>query len=148
VTTVTVVPVDLRLTLIALAAALAGASSCSSTTGPRTSATESGLAQAKAACIAYANTNRHQTTITARATTIRRERALHEAAQAAARVASWARLGRDMQRAFEHLHDSALAQNSGRPVETAAELQAYFAADERVAQDCRIAGYDLGPLRP
>jgi hypothetical protein len=60
---------------------------------------------------------------------------------------SYAALQRDLDDALARARVWADAQSAGEQV-SAAEVDAYFAADEQVRADCADAGSELGPLRP
>jgi hypothetical protein len=60
---------------------------------------------------------------------------------------TFADLAGDMDDAWKRADAMATSHNGGQQV-SAPDLDAYFAADRRVRQDCAEAGADLGPLRP
>ena len=95
---------------------------------------------ARDACTAYANTGRHQVATTVEEADEIRAAAQADADRAAAADRSWRALRRDIGDAF--------AAQEALPTATAGEVDAYFAADRRVAADCADAGADIGPLQP
>jgi hypothetical protein len=97
---------------------------------------------AQAACRAYGGTP----TTSAQREELR-ETASEQAQRAADADDAYAELPRDMTDAWSRNDDMAAAGNSGQVV-SGEDLDAYFAADERVRADCADAGEDLGPLRP
>jgi hypothetical protein len=90
---------------------------------------------AQAACHGYAASPPDRTTADERAT------------RAGEANESYASLRRDMDDAWSRRDAMAAAQNSGQQV-SAADLDAFFAADKQVRADCADAGADLGPLKP
>ncbi|OIQ81791.1 hypothetical protein GALL_364410 [mine drainage metagenome] len=99
-----------------------------------------GQAAAQGACKAYANVNRHQVTTTAAQADAVVATARADADRAATADPAWAGLQRDITYVFSRRGEFDTA--------TAAEMDAYFAADRRVQADCVSAGEDIGPLRP
>jgi hypothetical protein len=96
---------------------------------------------AQNACTNYANTMRHQV-----ATTVQQADAIRAAARSAAGRAAdadpqWRALQRDIDDFYAR--QRTLSQQSA-----VAEVNAYFAADRRVQADCKVAGEDIGPLKP
>jgi hypothetical protein len=107
-----------------------------------------GLDAAQAACRAYADTGRHQTTTTLEGVEALRAEARDQAERAAAEDDAWAPLQSDIHAAYTHQASSADAGNAGDVEESARELEAYFAADDRVRADCADADEEIGPLLP
>jgi hypothetical protein len=97
---------------------------------------------AQAACRAYGGTP---------STSAQREEQRATASEQAQRAAeaddTYAALPRDIADAWSRSDGMAAAQNSGQAV-SGDELDAYFAADQRVRSDCADAGEELGPLEP
>jgi hypothetical protein len=98
---------------------------------------------AQAACDAYADTS---ATTTAEGDDIRAQ-AEADADRAAEADSTWTALKRDIRDVHERLDAMAATQSTGGEV-SSGDMDAYFAADERVRADCASAGNDIGPLRP
>ena len=107
-----------------------------------------GVDAARAACGAYADTERHQVATTLEEAESVRASARSEAGRAAAEDDAWATLQGDLDEAYGHLDASAAAHNSGRQALAADEIDAYDVADRRVQADCAEADAAIGPRRP
>jgi hypothetical protein len=97
---------------------------------------------AQAACRAYGDAASGATIGPAVRTT-----AMERAQRAGEANGAYAAIAGDMDDAWKRADAMATAHNGGGQV-SAHELDAYFAADRRVRQDCADAGADLGPLEP
>jgi hypothetical protein len=99
-----------------------------------------GEAAAQDACLAYANTGRHQSATSVEAVDAIRATARADARKAAAADPEWDALHRDIEEFYSRQETLQTA--------TEAEMADYFAADRRVQADCEAAGQDIGPLQP
>lgn len=101
-----------------------------------------GQAAARSACVAYGSTASDAAHAQGLADTAEKDAAL-----AVSSDSTWTALQRDLAAASAQATANAAAQRAGHPV-SAADQNAYLAADKRVRADCKVAGENLGPLKP